>query len=163
MSEASKVLSVIENGNVSDFKKFEMIEHYSDKVESVEDILQLMELFPKLPNPILRHEISAQLLRLEQKKSELTSKIRDEIEDFLIEVSSTDESIVSKHEALESLSYLGTEKSLNFLKNALHIETNLDIVKTIEISIGVLEYKLDNKIKSGDLYEEIYNEAINNA
>ena len=50
---------------VNSFKRFEILEHYTKYSNDSSDVLFLLNLIISDPDPMVRHEVAAQLLRLE--------------------------------------------------------------------------------------------------
>jgi len=143
MTNIEQVLSDLKNISIPAHVRFELIEQYAETVTTSEDVLNFIALMESENNSILRHEISAQLLRINNKKPGLLQPIQSEIEDFLIGVILNDQSIVSRHEAIESLSSIGGKKSLAFLLKLCRNEQNNDILDTIHISLPLIEQRLE--------------------
>ena len=139
MRNFESIIIDFRNSATSPEAKFELIDELVDSIKNSQQVLTFAALIEFEPNAIIRHEISAQLLRIKSKNPELISPINNEIEDTLIKVIKSDLSIVSRHEAIEALSLIGSLKSDLFLTDLAIVEPNKDILDTIKISLPIIK------------------------
>lgn len=138
------------------FKRFEILEHYSKYSKDPEDILFLLKLLIVDPDPMVRHEIAAQLLRLEMFRSDISKRHRKEILSAFKERIKNDTSIIVKHECLEALGYIGEKSDLEYLSNIINEESNEDIVSTAKISLGALTFRTEKNLEPGEFWNDIF-------
>jgi hypothetical protein len=145
MNKVKAILKTICDFSTPEHERFELIESYAELVTDTFDILHLLNFMHEERNAVLRHEISAQLLKINKRVPELVLPIINKIENFLIDTAINDESIVSRHEAIEALSSIGGEESLKFLLELSKTEVNKDILDTILISMPIIKRKIKDK------------------
>ena len=132
------------------FARFEILEHYTDFVESEEDIGPLQEVLTLDPDPIVRHEAAAQLLKIETKRPELTANLKQQIQSALVKSIHEDSSVIVRHEAMEALAYIGNEDALPILQGLVN-DSNSDIKCTALIARDILLFRLKHSLKGSEL------------
>jgi HEAT repeat protein len=139
------------------FEKFEILEHYAKFSNSADDVKFLLEILKTDQDPIVRHEVSAQLLRIEMFYSNISIDLRDEIVKSLIDRVENDSSVIVVHECLEALGYIASKNEIQFLKDIINTNTNCDIVSTAFIALKALELRVNYNLEPGQFWDDIYN------
>lgn len=147
---------------VNSFKRFEILEHYTKHSNDSNDVLFLLNLITTDPDPMVRHEVAAQLLRLEMFRSEISKIHRKEILLTFKERIQNDNSIVVKHECLEAIGYVGDKDDFDYLRHIIENDKNEDIISTAQIALGALTLRTDKKLEPSEFWDRIYNEYDEN-
>lgn len=138
------------------FEKFEILEHYAKFSNSEDDVKFLLEILRTDNDPIVRHEASAQLLRIEMFYSNISIDLRDEILESLIDRVKNDSSVIVIHECLEAIGYIASENEIQFLRDIISTYENADIVSTAFIALKALELRINKNLEPGQFWDEIY-------
>src|SRR2546429_9385221 len=85
------------------FIRFEVLEKFFGFVYVEEDVHFLLSLLRSDRDPCVRHEVAAQLFRIEEQKPHLMVNIRPNVIEGLLDRAEYDESTVVRHEAIEAL------------------------------------------------------------
>jgi len=138
------------------FIRFELLEALVDYADGEEDVRLMLSILRHDKDPMIRHEVAAQLLRLEQTKPELMYLLKKTILALLKETVVNDESVIVKHEALEAIGYIGEQEELNFLLSYTR-DLNEDIRTTSQVAYESLRYRIDNNIGASELSSYLLN------
>jgi HEAT repeat protein len=105
-------------------------------------------------DPCVRHEVAAQLYRIEERKPQLMANLRTRVVSALFDRAWNDESVVVRHESIEVLGYIADAQSLSALRR-LTVDENLDISSTAEIALRTATRRIAEGIKTHDLCSEL--------
>jgi|ERR1041385_551529 HEAT repeat protein len=134
--------------------RFEILERFSDLADCENDVRTMLKLLETDADPCVRHEAAAQIYRIEEKKPQLMTNLREQAIATLIDKAWNDESTVVRHESIEVLGYLGDERSLKDLSE-LATDKNLDISSTAEIALRTAQRRMAWGIGADTLCSDI--------
>jgi len=136
------------------FTRFEILEHYADFADAEADIFPLQKVLAQDPDPIVRHEAAAQLLKIETKKPGLTVNLRPQIQAALIKSVCEDNSVIVRHESMEALAYIGDRGAMSVLESLVG-HANADINCTAKIACDILRFRLLNKLSGAEISDAL--------
>jgi HEAT repeat protein len=134
-----------------EFVTFELMGKFADMADSRGDINLLLNLLEKHPDSIVRHEAAAQLAANWKKRPGVFETYGHRIICGLLKTAMDDRSVVARHEAIESLGYLGDESILSDLERLIH-DDNEDIRRTAKIAVDVVKYRKKNRVSFSRLW-----------
>lgn len=155
-----KIIQKILIEEENSFKRFEILEHYSKFAQGSSDIDFLLKLILTDNDPMVRHEVAAQLLRMMMFRSDITRGYAHPILGAFKERIQNDSSIVVRHECLEAVGYLGDKDDLAYLQELIEENSHPDVVSTARISLEALKYRLDFSLGPEDFWDKIVEEHI---
>lgn len=138
---SSEELAGILVGPAKDFVTFELLEDFASAAHSKKDVLRLLAVLKGHANGIVRHEAAAQIAELWRKRSELLMEAKPLVVRTLLDCARDDPSTTARHEAIETLGYLGDRSILKQLKT-LSTDANPDIRATARIAIGLVNFRI---------------------
>src|SRR5437867_10558253 len=133
----------------SAFTRFEILEQYAMIADDADDIIPIQRALAEDPDPIVRHEAAAQLLKIETSKPELSEGLKRQIQNALLKSVLKDQSVIVRHEAMEALAYIGDESALPILENLID-DANTDIKCTARIARDILIFRLKNGVSGAE-------------
>ena len=140
-----EILHVLLQGD-RDYLVFGVLDKFADLANNKKDLDLLLKLLEKHPNPIVRHEVAAQLAKLRMKSPHLFARTKRLVINALLECVSKDKSPTARHEAIEALGYVGDLSVLPIMRTFLS-DSDADIRSTTRIAIDILRFRL----KKGNL------------
>lgn len=155
MNTKEIMISIIKN-ELKDFKRFEVIEHFSELVSEESDILLLLDILRNDTSSVVRHEAAAQLLKIEQKQPHLLSNLKDIVIKELLHVVVNDYSLVAKHESVEALSYIGNVDVIEKFNELIEDnKTHPELLESIIIAKETIIYRSEKNIGASGLCKQI--------
>ncbi len=135
--------------NYPAYQRLELLEYLTEKARTTDEAQEILSVFEDDPDPIVRHEAAAQLIRLERENPNVVSPLKVKIREALIR-GPQDKSVVIRHEALESLAYIGDESTLEILQASIG-DANPDVSNTAKLAYEVLAFRLKHNLKPSEL------------
>lgn len=161
MNNKKQVIVSFISANQSNFKRFELLEHFAEVSEEPSDVLFLVDVLQNDTSSVIRHEAAAQMLKIKQRKSHLITPNQGVVINALLHVVRHDTSMVARHEAAEALSYIGDEQILAELNNIIELmESSNELLETLQLTTDTIKYRAEKKIDSSCLGDEILKEFL---